>query len=386
MSPVIVGFARTPFGSFLGKLSALTAPELGVMAVRGALKSAGIQAKDIELTIMGQVLSAGSGQNPARQVSIKSGIPEDRDAYSVNKVCASGMKAVSLGCLEIAAGKKLIVAGGMESMSNAPFIQKELRKVTVKFGDAQLQDSLLHDGLTCAFAGIPMGNCAEKVNKQMGISREDQDLYCLESYRRSNRAWSSGNFLKNEVIKMPGLERDEELGNLKLEKVASLKPSFSKEDGTITAANASKLSDGAAALILASEDYAKKERLHVRARILASADFACNPIDFTLAPAGAIKKALAIAKLKKSEIDFWEINEAFSSVVLANVRMLDLDLARVNVDGGAISIGHPIGASGARITATLVRILESRDARFGVAAVCNGGGGATAIVVERILE
>jgi acetyl-CoA C-acetyltransferase len=344
---VIVGYARTPFTSFLGKLGGVSAPELGAQAIQGAIASAGLRTKDVELVVMGQVVTAGCGQSPARQAAVKAGISLSADVYGVNKVCASGMKAISLAAAEVLNENcEVAVAGGMESMSNIPHILRKLRTGATKVGNVNLEDILISDGLWCAFNDIHMGRCAEKVAAEQQISRAEQDAWALASYRRASEAWSSGR-MSCEVLPLHDVSKDEEIGNLRLEKVASLKPSFIRDVGTITAANASKLSDGAAAVIVTTEEYAKKNRLPMLAKIRASADFALDPIDFSLAPVGAIERALGPAKLRVQDVDFWEIDEAFAS-----------------------ALSHPIGASGARLVGTLSRILKSRDARIGVAAIC----------------
>jgi acetyl-CoA C-acetyltransferase len=380
----ILSHARTPIGSFLGGLSKLTAQDLGAHAIRAAVMGARIEGSEVEYGIVGQVLTAGCGQAPARQAMLAAGIPDSTDVFSVNKVCSSGMKSIALAAQMISLGEShCVVAAGMESMSNAPHVMRNARLGGQKLGPVTMDDLAVTDGLWDPYNNIHMGTCAEKTVVEFGITREEQDAYAIESYRRANEAWSAGR-LVNEIVPVSGVEKDEEVGKLKLEKMAALRPAFDKE-GTITAANASKLNDGASAIVLASEEFVKANGLRPIAKILSYADFAQDPIDFSLAPRGAADLAIKRAKIgNTSNVDYWEINEAFSAVPIVNSRLLNIDLGRINVDGGAVAYGHPIGMSGNRIVGTLARILQQRDARIGCAAICNGGGGSSAIVIERM--
>lgn len=385
---VILSYSRTPVGCFLGSLSNLSATDLGAHAVKSAIGAARLEPSEVEIAVAGQVLNAGCGQAPARQIVLGAGIPATTDVFQVNKVCSSGMKAISLAAQSIAIGDvNTAVAAGMESMSNVPHVLRKARQGGYRLGQVTMDDLVITDGLWDIYNNIHMGRCAEKTNRDHGISRRDQDEYALESYKRAAEAWSSGRMLDGEVVPIiagkSAVEKDEEVDRLRVDKVASLKPAF-EENGTITAANASKLNDGAAALVLASEDFAKGNAIRPIARIVASADFATNPIDFSIAPRGAIDIALKRAGLSVRDIDYWEINEAFSNVPIVNARQLNIDLSRVNVDGSSVAIGHPIGMTGARIVGALTRILRQRDGRFGCAAICNGGGGASAIIIERM--
>ncbi len=346
----------------------------------------------MNLGIIGQVVTAGCGQAPARQAMLGASMPASTEVFSVNKVCSSGMKSICLGASSISLGEsRCVVAGGMESMSNIPHVLRNGRVGGQRLGSIAMDDLVVTDGLWDVYNKIHMGTCAEKTVKQFGISRETQDEYALESYKRANEAWSSGRIVE-EIVPVriqkdkktfQTIDKDEEISNLRVEKVATLKPAFS-DNGTITPANASKLNDGASAVILGSEDFVKANNLKPMARIVSFADYATDPIDFSIAPKGAIELALRRANLNVRDIDYWEINEAFSCVPIVNSLLLKIDLSRVNVDGGAVAIGHPIGASGSRIVGTLARILKQRGARFGCAAICNGGGGSTAIVLENI--
>jgi len=383
----IASYARTPVGSFLSALSSFPATKLGSIAVQAAVSNARLDKSEIDLGIIGQVVSAGCGQAPARQAMIGAGIPTSTEVFSVNKVCSSGMKAITLGASSIALGEsRCVIAGGMESMSMIPHVLRKSRSGGYRLGPAVLDDLAITDGLWDVYNNIHMGKCAEKTNQDFGITRELQDEYAIESYRRANEAWSSGRITEEIVpVSTNGhiMDKDEEISKLKAEKMAFLKPAF-MEEGSITAANASKLNDGAAAMVLVSEEFIRSNPLtRPIARIVAFADHAQDPIDFSIAPTGAIQAALARANLQPKDIDFWEINEAFSSVPIVNAKLLGIDLSRVNLDGGAVAIGHPIGSSGTRIVGTLSRILKQRDARFGVAAICNGGGGASALIVEK---
>ncbi|PWN52393.1 thiolase [Violaceomyces palustris] len=381
----ILSAARTPVGSFNGVLKKLTAPELGVAAVKTAIEKAGIKPEQVEEIYMGHVLQGNVGQSPARQVVIGAGCPETTEATTINKVCASGMKAISLASQNIALGQRnIMVAGGMESMSNAPFYMP--RGAT--FGHQQVLDAIVKDGLHDVYNQVHMGNCAENTAKKMSITREAQDAYAIQSYKRAAEAWKAGAFAaeiapvtiadprKGDTV----IVEDEEYKNVKFDKLPTLRPVFDK-NGTVTAANASTLNDGASAVVLASKSEADKLGIKPLARIVAFADAACAPIDFPIAPAHAIPKALEKAGLTKDDISLWEINEAFSAVALANNELLGLDASKVNVLGGGVSLGHPIGSSGARIVVTLAHALK--PGQYGCAGVCNGGGGASAIVIQR---
>jgi acetyl-CoA C-acetyltransferase len=384
---VIASYSRTPIGSFLGSLSNLSATDLGSHAIKSAISGARLEPSEIQQGVVGQVLSAGCGQAPARQAMLGAGVPVSTDVFLVNKVCSSGMKAISLAAQSIMLGHgDTAVSAGMESMSSVPHALRKARQGGYKLGQIAMDDLVITDGLWDVYNNIHMGSCAEKTSKDYSISRRDQDEFAIESYKRAQEAWSSGRIL-DEVVPISNgkqaIEKDEEVDRLRMDKMASLKSAF-QANGTITAANASKLNDGAAAMVLTSEDFARSNGLRPLARIVASADFATNPIDFSIAPKGAIDMALKRANLTVRDIDYWEINEAFSAVPLVNARQLNLDLSRVNVDGGAVALGHPIGMSGTRIVGTLSRILRQRDGRFGCAAICNGGGGASAIIIERL--
>jgi acetyl-CoA C-acetyltransferase len=388
---VIVAAVRTPIGSFGGALKEFTAPRLGAIAIRGALDKAGVAPSAVDEVLMGCVLQGNLGQAPARQAAKGAGLPDQVICTTVNKVCASGMKAVVQGAQAILLGDAgIVVAGGMESMTNAPFYVEQMRWGN-KFGNTTLIDGLAKDGLTDAYDGKAMGNAAELCAGECGISREEQDAFAVESYRRSQAAWAEGQF-SDEVIpvELPQRKgspvlfaRDEEPFNVKFEKIPELKPAFQK-DGTVTAANASTLNDGAAALVLMSREKADKLGLRPLARILGYADAEQAPEWFTTTPALAVPKAVAKAGLKMEDIGYWELNEAFSVVGIENTRRMKLDPARVNIHGGAVAIGHPLGASGARILVTLIHILRQNKTRYGAAGICNGGGGASAIVIENL--
>lgn len=387
----IVSAVRTPLGSFGGKLSGLTAIELGSIAIKGALSKAGVKAEEVQEVFMGNVLSANLGQAPARQASIGAGIGYNVPCTTINKVCASGMKAVMFGAQSILLGiNDVVVAGGMESMSNVPFYIPKAR-FGYKYGNAELVDGLVKDGLFEAYYKFPMGNCADNTAKEMKISREEQDAYAIQSYQRSAESWAKGYF-KDEVIpvELQGrkgetilIEEDEEFKQVMFDKIPSLRPVFDKE-GTVTAANASTMNDGASALVLVSREKAEELGLKPLAKIRGFADAATDPLWFTTAPALAIPKAIKHAGLTEGDIDFYEINEAFAVVALANQRQLHLDNDKLNVLGGAVSLGHPLGASGARIIATLNSVLQQKSGKIGVAAICNGGGGASAMVIEKL--
>ena len=386
---VIVSAARTPIGSFMGALSSVPAPKLGAVAIKGALDKIGLKPELVEEVLMGNVVQAGTGQAPARQAAIFAGIPNTVPCTTVNKVCSSGMKTIMQGAQSIALGENsIVVAGGMENMSLIPHYVY-MRSGT-KFGPATLVDGMQKDGLVDAYDQNAMGVCADACATEYKFSREDQDAYAIQSYKRSAEAWKSGKF-DNEVVPVEVPQRrgepivvseDEEYKNVKLEKVASLRPAFSK-DGTVTAANASTINDGAAAVVLMSEEKAKELGLTPLATIKGYADAAHEPEWFTTAPAKALPKALDRAGGSIEDIDYFEFNEAFSVVGLANMKILGLIDSNVNVNGGAVSLGHPLGCSGARITITLLNILEQNNAKLGAAAICNGGGGASSIVLER---
>jgi acetyl-CoA C-acetyltransferase len=387
----IVSAVRTPLGSFGGKLSGLTAIELGSIAIKGALTKAGIDPKEVEEVIMGNVISANLGQAPARQAAIGAGIGYHVPCTTVNKVCSSGMKAVMFAAQSIMTGQnEIVVAGGMESMSNVPFYVPKAR-FGYKYGNAEFVDGLVKDGLFEVYYKFPMGNCADNTAKEMNISREEQDNYAIQSYTRSAEAWKNGSF-KEEVVpvELTGrkgevimIDEDEEFKNVMFDKIPSLRPVFDK-DGTVTAANASTMNDGASALLLMSKEKVQELGLTPIAKIRGFADAAQDPLWFTTAPALAIPKAIKNAGLTENDVDFYEINEAFSAVAIANQRQLNLDSDKLNVFGGAVSLGHPLGASGARIIATLTSVLTQKKGKIGVAGICNGGGGASAIVIEKL--
>jgi acetyl-CoA C-acetyltransferase len=388
---VVLSAVRTPIGSFLGKLSPLPAPALGSAAIRGALARASVPASEIEQVIMGNVLQAGLGQAPARQASLGAGIPDSVPCVTVHKVCGSGMRAVMDASNAIQAGEyELAVAGGMESMSNAPYLLDRAR-TGYRMGNAQIIDSMIKDGLWDPYKDTHMGNCAELCVAKYHFTREEQDAFSLESYRRaqdsSNRGFSAEEIVPVEVPRKKGepekVEKDEEPFAAPLDKMPTLKPAFQK-DGSVTAANSSKINDGAAALVVASEDRARQKGYKPIARILASAGVAQAPEWFTTAPISAIQKLLARTGLAVSDIDLWEINEAFAAVAMAAIKDLGLDPARVNARGGAVALGHPIGASGARILTTLIHSLRHAGEKRGIAAICIGGGEATAMLVETV--
>ncbi len=386
---VILSYARTPLGSFLGGLSSVPAGELGAAAIAGALEKAGLDAGAVDEVFMGNVLQAGVGQAPARQAAIKGGIPDSVPATTINKVCSSGLKAVMLAATQIRAGEaELMVAGGMESMSRAPHYLNARK--AVKLGDVKAVDGLVFDGLTDSFHLKHMGVFADITAKEYHISREEQDEYAIRSYKRAAEAWEKG-FFAGEVIpvKVPQrkgdpviIDRDEEYTNVKFDKIPKLRPVFTP-DGTVTAANASTINDGGAALVITTRRKAEALGIKPLARILSYADAANPPEWFTTAPSKAIPKALEKAGLQLTDIDYFEVNEAFAVVSLVTEKLLGLPPDRTNIHGGAVSLGHPLGVSGARILGTLVRILHEKDARYGAAGICNGGGGASAIVVER---
>lgn len=386
----VVSAARTPMGSFLGALSGVPAPQLGAAAIKGALEQGGVSPEAIQEVFMGNVLQAGLGQAPARQAAMGAGIPHDVPCTTINKVCASGMKSIALATQAIASGDiDVAVAGGMENMSQVPHYFSG--RNGTKFGDMKLQDGMLLDGLTDVYNATHMGNCAELCAKEHQISREAQDDFAIESYERSARAWEAGRFDDEIVpVHVPQrkgdpivVDRDQEFAQVKMDKIRSLRPAFQK-DGTVTAANASTLNDGASALVLASEEAVQANGWSPIARIVATADAAHAPEWFTTAPAKAIPVALAKAEWKQEDIELWELNEAFSVVGLVNVALLGLDAEKVNVNGGAVSLGHPLGSSGSRIVVTLIHALRQRGLKKGAAGICNGGGGASALVVEAL--
>lgn len=389
---VIVAAVRTPIGSFGGALKDFSATRLGAIAIKGALQKAGVAPAAVQEVLMGAVLQANLGQAPARQAARFAGLSDETVCTTVNKVCASGMKAVAQAAQTITLGDQdIIIAGGMENMSSVPFYAESMRWGN-KYGNTTLIDGLAKDGLTDVYDGKAMGNAAELCASTCGISREEQDAFAVESYRRSQAAWTSGGF-REEIIPVEIPQRkgdpvlfakDEEPFNVKFDKIPELKPAFQK-DGTVTAANASTMNDGAAALLLMSADRAKEMGLKPLARIVSYADAEQAPEWFTTTPALALPRALAKAGLKAEDIAYWELNEAFAVVGIENTRRLKLDPARVNVHGGAVSIGHPLGCSGARILVTLVHILLGNKARYGAAGICNGGGGASAMIIENLL-
>ena len=387
----IVSAVRTPIGSFLGSLSSVPAPKLGAVAVKGALDRIGLDPDEIEEIYMGNVLQAGEGQAPARQAALGAGLSQATPATAINKVCASGMKAVMQATQAIKAGDvDAIVAGGMENMSLVPHYYNA--RVATKLGDVKMLDGMVLDGLTDVYGKVHMGVCAEKCASDYGFSREDQDNFAIESYKRSAKAWSEGKF-KDEIVPVEIPQRkgepvifseDEEYKNVNFDRIGTLPTVFKKENGTVTAANASTLNDGASALILVSGEKMKELGLKPLAKIISYADAAHEPENFTTAPSLAVPKALKKAGLEISDIDFFEFNEAFSVVGLANNKILNLDPAKVNVNGGAVSLGHPLGNSGSRIIVTLINVLKQNNGRYGAAAICNGGGGASAIVIENL--
>lgn len=386
---VIVSAARTPIGSFMGALSTLPAPQLGAIAIKGTMEKIALDPHRVDEVFMGNVVQAGTGQAPARQAAIFAGLPDHVPCTTVNKVCASGMKAVMQAAQAIALGDiEVAVAGGMENMSLIPHYV--YMRNGLKFGPASLVDGMQKDGLVDAYDQNAMGTCADACAVTHGFSREDQDNFAVQSYQRSARAWENGAF-KNEIVPVAVPQRkgdpvlvteDEEYRNVSLEKIPTLRPAFSK-DGTVTAANASTINDGAAALVLMSAEKAKELGLKPLATIKSYADAAQEPQWFTTAPAKALPIALKKAGITINDIDFFEFNEAFAVVGLANMKLLGIPEGKVNVHGGAVSLGHPLGCSGARIIVTLLNVLERHHAKLGAAAICNGGGGASAIVIER---
>lgn len=386
----ILSAVRTPIGSFGGSLSTVPATKLGATAIKGAIEKAGISATDIDEVFMGNVLQAGLGQAPARQAAMFAGISNTVPATTVNKVCASGMKSISLAAQSILAGdNELVVAGGMENMSMVPHYMHA--RNGQKLGNISLQDGMVLDGLTDVYNDYHMGNAAELCAKECNISREEQDEFAMESYRRAAKAWENGNF-KEEVVPVEVPQRrgdailvseDEEYKNVKMEKIPTLRPVFQKE-GSVTAANASTLNDGASALIICSKEKAEELGIKPIAKIVSYADAAQEPEWFTTAPSKALPIALKKVNLSTSDVDYWELNQAFSVVGLANIQKLGLDASKVDVNGGAVSIGHPLGNSGSRIIVTLINVLKQNGGKIGAAGICNGGGGASAMVIENI--
>jgi acetyl-CoA C-acetyltransferase len=386
---VIVSAVRTPIGSFMGSLSTVPSTALGAAAIKGAIDKIGLDPNLVDEVFMGQVVQAGAGQGPARQAALLAGLPQHIPCTTINKVCSSGLKSVMLAAQSIALGDiEIAVAGGMESMSLIPHYT-HLRQ-GVKFGSTNLVDGLQADGLTDSFDHETMGVCADLCATEHQFTREDQDAYAEQSYRRSAKAWATGKF-KDEVVPVSVpqkkgepvlIEQDEEFERVDFSKLSSLKPAFSS-NGTVTAANASTINDGAAALILMSASKAQELNLTPLAKIISFADAATDPKHFTIAPSLALPKALSKGNLSISDLDFVELNEAFSVVALANMKELKLSPDRVNVNGGAVSLGHPLGCSGARILVTLIHVLKQNQGRYGAAGICNGGGGASAMVIER---
>lgn len=386
---VIVSAVRTPMGSFGGSLKSLSATQLGAVAIKAAVEKAGISAAQVEDVLMGCVLQANLGQAPARQASKFAGLPNEVNCTTINKVCASGMKAIALAAQSIALGDAdIVVAGGMESMSNVPYYSDAMRWGN-KYGNVNLLDGLAKDGLTDVYDGKAMGMAAELCASTCGISRADQDAFAIESYTRSQAAWAAGKF-DDEVVPVAIPQRkgepivfakDEEPFNVKFDKIPTLSPAFVK-DGTVTAANASTMNDGAAALVLMSRSKADELGLKPLARIMGYADAEQAPEWFTTTPSLAVPKAVAKAGLQMTDIDYWELNEAFSVVGIENSKRMQLDASKVNVHGGAVSLGHPLGCSGARIIITLLNVLRQNGGKYGAAGICNGGGGASAMVIE----
>ena len=386
----IVSAVRTPMGSFLGALSAVPATVLGSTAIKGALEKGNVNPSIIDEVFMGNVLQANVGQAPARQAAMGAGLSENVPCTTVNKVCASGMKSIALAAQTILAGDNhVVIAGGMENMSMVPHYVNG--RLGVKLGDIKLVDGMVKDGLTDVYNNVHMGNCADKCATEHNFSREDRDAFAIASYEKSAAAWKAGKF-NDEVVPVSVPQRkgepvivseDEEYKNVRMDKIAELRPAFSK-DGTVTAANASTLNDGASALILASKEAVEKHGLKPIAKIISYADAAQAPEWFTTAPAKALPIALGKAGLSTNDIDFWELNEAFSVVGLANIKLLGIDASKVDVNGGAVALGHPLGSSGSRIIVTLINVLKQNGGKYGAAGICNGGGGASAMVIENV--
>ncbi len=387
----IVSAVRTPIGSFGGMLKDVSATHLAAVAIREAITRIPMDGSQVNDVLMGSVLQANLGQAPARQAAKFAGLPDQVSCTTINKVCASGMKSIAIGAQNILLGDAgVVIAGGTESMSNVPFYAEQMRWGN-KYGNSLMIDGLSRDGLTDVYDGKAMGNAAELCASTCGISREAQDAFAAESYRRSQEAWKSGHF-KEEVVSVEiqkksetlRMEQDEEPFNVNFDKIPSLKPSFQK-DGTVTAANASSMNDGAAAVILVSEEKLKQLHLQPMARIVSFADAEQAPEWFTTTPSIAVPRAVQKAGLKMGNVDYWELNEAFAVVGIENTKRMDLDPAKVNIHGGAVSLGHPLGCSGARIIVTLLYILKQQKSRYGAAGICNGGGGASAMVIENLL-
>jgi acetyl-CoA C-acetyltransferase len=386
----IVSAVRTPMGSFMGGLSSVPATQLGAVAIKGAMEKGNINPEWVNEVFMGNVLQAGVGQAPARQAALGAGLGQNVPCTTVNKVCASGMKAIMLGAQTILAGdNELVVVGGMENMSQVPHYV-DGRQGT-KFGNITMLDGITKDGLLDVYNKVPMGNCAELCASEHGISREEQDAFAIDSYKKAAEAWSSGKFAEEVVpVSVPQrkgdpivISEDEEYKNVFLDKIPSLRPAFDKE-GTITAANASTLNDGASALVLASKEAVEKYSLKPLAKVVSYADAAQAPEWFTTAPSKAIPIALSKAGMTTADVDFWELNEAFSVVGIANTKLLGLDPSRVDVHGGAVAIGHPLGNSGSRIIVTLINVLKQHNGKIGGAGICNGGGGASAMIIKLV--
>ena len=386
----IVSAVRTPMGSFLGALSSVPATQLGATAIKGALEKGGVAKELIDEVFMGNVLQANLGQAPARQAAMGAGLDQNVPCTTINKVCASGMKSVSLAAQSIIAGdNNIVVAGGMENMSSVPhYVQG---RSATKLGDIKMVDGMVKDGLTDVYNAVHMGNCAEKCAAEHNFSREDQDAFAVASYEKASKAWSEGKF-NDEIVPVEVPQRrgdaiivseDEEYKNVRMDKIPALRPAFQK-DGTVTAANASTLNDGASCLILASKEAVEKHGLKPIAKIVSYADAAQEPEWFTTAPAKALPIALGKAGLSNNDVDFWELNEAFSVVGLANTKLLGIDADKVDVNGGAVALGHPLGSSGSRILVTLINVLKQNKGKIGAAGICNGGGGASAMVIENI--
>ena len=386
----IISAVRTPMGSFLGGLSTVSAPKLGATAIKGAVAKANIKNEDIDEVFMGNVLQANLGQAPARQAAMFAGISDQVPATTINKVCASGMKSLSLAAQTILAGDNhIVVAGGMENMSSVPHYVGA--RTGQKLGDIKMIDGMVKDGLTDVYDQVHMGTCADACATEYEFSREDQDQFAINSYEKAAKAWEAGKFDEEIVpVEVPQrrgepviVSKDEEYTNVKLDRIPTLRPAFSK-DGTVTAANASTLNDGASALILASKEAVEKHGLKPIAKIIGYADASQEPKWFTTAPAKALPIALDKAGISKDDVDFWELNEAFSVVGLANTKILGIDPEKVDVNGGAVALGHPLGNSGSRIIVTLINVLKQNGGKYGAAGICNGGGGASAMVIENI--
>lgn len=387
----IISAVRTPLGSFGGALAGISATKLGAAAIKGALAKAGLDGKEVQEVYMGSVMQANLGQAPARQAAMFAGLPATVQCTTINKVCASGMKAISIGAQSIMCGDAdVVVAGGMENMSQVPFYSENMRWGN-KYGNVTMVDGLAKDGLTDVYHNYPMGNASDLCAKECNISREEQDAFAIESYKRSQAAWAAGKFndeiVPVEIPQRKGdpiiMKEDEEYKNVRFDKIPELKGAFSKE-GTATAANSSTMNDGAAALVLMSKEKAEQLGLKPIAILKGYADAEHAPEWFTTAPSIAVPKAVAKAGLTLADINFFELNEAFSTVGIVNMQKMKLDATKVNVNGGAVSLGHPLGCSGARIVVTLIHVLRQNNAKYGAAGICNGGGGASAVVVELV--